>query len=151
MNPRPDTISGEVGVISALHHGQATAVFDRHAACGKCHACGLMAENASKVQITLPAPAGAKVGDSVTMIMESGYFFGSLMLTYGLPCLMLIAGVVLGFLLWGEEGQTAAALLGLGMTAVSYCLLRIFDRRLSHWRRGRLKLILTDTMEDTHD
>ena len=133
-------LADEIGQVVALREGKATVTFDRKSACARCGACGMFADNQKKVAITLPAPKGVQVGDSVRLVMDSRYYMVSLALLYGLPCAALFLGVVLGFLLWGEEGQLYAALLGLGLTVAAYLAVKSQDKRLRVWRNGRLRL-----------
>lgn len=133
-------LNDEIGQVVALEDGRATVIFDRKSACARCKACGMFAENQKKVTITLNAPRGVAVGDWVRLVMDSRYYLLSLALLYGLPCVALVAGVALGFALWGEAGQPGAAGLGLGLTVAVYLLVRGQDKRLARWRRGKLAL-----------
>ena len=133
-------LADEIGQVVALREGKATVTFDRKSACARCGACGMFADNQKKVAITLPAPKGVQVGDSVRLVMDSRYYMVSLALLYGLPCIALFLGVVLGFVLWGEEKQLYAALLGLGLTVAAYLAVKSQDKRLRVWRNGRLRL-----------
>ena len=133
-------LADEIGQVVARREGKATVTFDRKSACARCGACGMFADNQKKVAITLPAPKGVQVGDSVRLVMDSRYYMVSLALLYGLPCIALFLGVVLGFVLWGEEGQLYAALLGLGLTVAAYLAVKSQDKRLRVWRNGRLRL-----------
>ena len=134
------SLNDEIGEVVALNGGQATVTFDRKSACARCKACGMFADNQKKVAITLPAPRGVKVGDEVRLVMDRSYYTVSLTLLYALPCAALILGVALGFVLWGEAGQQYAALLGLALTALSYLVIRLMDKRLKAWRKGKLTL-----------
>lgn len=133
-------LNDEIGQVVALEGGRATVIFDRKSACARCKACGMFAENQKKVAITLAAPRGVTVGDSVRLVMDSRYYLLSLALLYGLPCVALVGGVALGFALWGEAGQLGAAGLGLCLTVAVYLAVRTQDKRLARWRRGKLAL-----------
>jgi len=140
MTADQQSLNDEIGEVVAIREGKATVTFDRKSACARCKACGMFADNQKKVAITLPAPKGVQVGDQVRLIMDSRYYMVSLALLYGLPCIALILGVIIGFLLWGEAGQLYAALLGLGLTVAVYLAVRSQDKRLQAWRRGKLAL-----------
>ena len=119
----------ELGQVVDIRGGKAYVKFTRSAACGRCQACGMLSTQ-NEIVIEVPNEMDASVGDMVAVSIRSKKALSASALAYLFPLVMLIAGVVLGWLLgsvWGvfAEPQMPAALFGLGFAALSFVLLKI--------------------------
>ena len=119
----------EYGEVTAVKGGVAHVKFMRSSACGRCQACGMLSnQNEITVQVDneLNAVVGAQVGVSIRIKKA----LGASALAYVFPLVMLVLGVVLGWLLsgvWGLFANTdmTMALCGLGFALLSFVLLKI--------------------------
>lgn len=118
------------GKVVESKHGMLKVCFDRPEACQHCNAC-----SGQKHHTLAKIPGNAPVGSFVTVDMPQGQVFKASVLAYVVPMVLLILGILLGLTLLKSEA--AAALLGIGMMAVSYLLLRWIEKRLGKdpaWR-----------------
>lgn len=119
----------ELGQVVDIRGGKAYVKFTRTSACGRCQACGMLSTQ-NEIVIEVPNEMDASVGDMVAVSIRSKKALSASALAYLFPLVMLIVGVVLGWLLgsvWGvfAEPQMPAALFGLGFAALSFVLLKI--------------------------
>ena len=106
------------GVVEKVEGKRAMVMVDK-TNCGKCQACGLLANNkVERIEYDVPNRLGARPGDLVTLRIASGKIFHAYLIVFGLPVLAMIAGYLLG-------AYAAAPLLGTGVegTGVVFTLL----------------------------
>lgn len=91
--------------------------------CGRCHekgGCGGQSLTqmfcSGHKTYRVDNPAGAGVGDSVTVAISAGSVRRTANLAYGLPLLATIAGAVLGMSLSGDIGAMVGALCSLALS-----------------------------------
>ena len=130
----------EIGVVRSVAGGLATVEFERSSACGKCGACGLLSGASNRMVTTAAAPPGVQVGDQVRMVMSDSFFYLSTVLLYGVPLAALVLGVALGSLLFGPDRPIFPALIGLGLAAACYAILRLCDPWFKKLRQGKMRL-----------
>lgn len=119
----------EYGEVVKIKNNQADVKFMRSAACGGCHACGMLA-NQNEIVVTVENELNAEVGDRVAVSIRIGKALGASALAYVFPLLMLILGVALGWLLSSvyhvfDNSDMTMALFGLGFALLSFVLLKI--------------------------
>ena len=81
------------GVVINLNDDVAKVVLRRHAACGDCGACQMGEENMN-VEVDALNKLFAKVGDSVTIDMETPNVLRASFIAYGIPLFVLVLAVV---------------------------------------------------------
>lgn len=77
-------------------------------------------------------PIGVRVGDRVQVEVPGGALLKASILVYGLPLLLLLAGVILGMLIWPEGRPMRdlwSFLLGVGLAAAALPWIRHMVRR----------------------
>jgi sigma-E factor negative regulatory protein RseC len=119
----------ELGQVVDIRGGKAYVKFTRSSACGRCQACGMLSTQ-NEIVIEVPNELGASAGDMVAVSIRSQKALGASALAYVFPLVMLVGGVILGWLLgsvWGvfADPEMPAALFGLGFSALSFLLLKI--------------------------
>ena len=124
------------GVVKAVNGEMLTVVFERHEACGDCHACMHGSTDCAKHTVKLRGKAN--VGDRVVVEMDDSQVMAASATAYLIPFAGLAAGLGLGYLLGGVitaiNGELLMALTGVAGTAVAYLIMRALDPKLS---RGR--------------
>lgn len=119
----------EYGKVTEINGSVAHVKFTRTSACGRCHACGMLS-NQNEITVQVENELGAAVGDQVAVSIRVRKAMGASALAYVFPLIMLLLGVLLGWLLssvWGlfANIEMTMALCGLGLTLVSFVLLKI--------------------------
>ena len=130
----------EYGEVTAVQGGVAYVKFTRTSACGRCHACGMLA-NQNDITIQVVNELDAAVGDQVGVSIRIKKALGASALAYVFPLFMLMLGVLLGWLLsgvWGVFANTdmTMALMGLGFALFSFVLLKsaapLYNKKVSN-------------------
>jgi sigma-E factor negative regulatory protein RseC len=93
-------------------------------------------EDRRHMRIEAKNTVGAAVGDRVTLVSRPGRLLLALFLLYGLPLVGLVVGALTGVLLGsyfglGVEPDLLAALLGVGLMAGFFFLVRVGRRAVS--------------------
>lgn len=139
----------EVGEVVRTKGDMAVVRLKRSSACRHCGACGLGA-GSDDMLLTLPNTLNAKPGDLVELSLGSGQLLKASAITYLIPLIALIVGVIVGYML-GEhmavDQQLAGAIMGLVFTAAAFGIIRALDpvfRRSSHFI-PRMVSILTNS------
>ena len=130
----------EYGEVTAVQGSMAHVKFVRTSACGRCHACGMLA-NQNDITIQVVNELDAAVGDQVGVSIRIKKALGASALAYVFPLFMLMLGVLLGWLLsgvWGVFANTdmTMALMGLGFALFSFVLLKsaapLYNKKVSN-------------------
>ena len=103
--------------------------FTRSAACGRCHACGMLSTQ-NEIVILVENELGAQVGEHVAVSIRIRKALSASAIAYLFPLLMLVIGVLLGWLLsarWHvfKVPDVTMALFGLGFALLAFVLLKI--------------------------
>ncbi len=86
------------GVVTAVNGDTLTVAFERHEACGDCHACMHGSENCAKHTVNLKGTA--QVGDIIEVEMDDSHVMEASALAYMLPLAGFIVGLAAG---WGLQ------------------------------------------------
>lgn len=111
------------GRVVATEEGQVSVCFERPEACARCGACA-----GGKHHTVVRVPGQAPVGSWVDVEMPDHQVVKASALAYVLPLLALLAGVLVGSLLF--ESEALWALAGLIFMGLSWAALRLIDRRM---------------------
>ena len=118
------------GIVKAVNGEMLTIEFERHEACGDCHACMHGSTNCAKHTITLRGKAD--VGDEIVVEMDESHVMAASATAYLIP----FAGFMVGLLGSYAAGlsEPLMALCAVGGTAIAYAVMRVLDPRLSKGR-----------------
>lgn len=97
--------------------------------CGLCHS-----EGTYNFYLDALDNCNAKVGETVVIEIERKKYYKALFLIYGLPLILFIIGVILGYLFNPKihfDPQLFGLILGFLLMALGYILVRFLDRKLS--------------------
>ena len=119
----------EYGEVTEIKGSVAHVKFMRTSACGRCHACGMLS-NQNEITVQVENELNAAVGDKVAVSIRIKRALGASAIAYVFPLIMLVLGVLMGWLLsdvWGVFANTdmTMALCGVGLAVLSFVLLKI--------------------------
>lgn len=139
----------EIGIVKKVKGKNARVVIEQHAACGDCHKCEVSSDK--RVMATdAKNEANAKVGDAVAVEMEFNNFMHATWIAYGIPCIMFLVGCFLGFYLapsFGLDQTYTSFFTGLILTALSYVIIHIFDRR-GAFKGKKFEPVITEVLSE---
>jgi len=110
----------EIGTVTQVDHGVASVAISATACCGRCGAC--TDSGANHRVLTTEAPAGISKGDRVVVEVGPRSIAWAVVLTFVLPMIGLVAGVMLGQSYpWERLGKDlSSALFGFGLLGVGF-------------------------------
>ncbi len=116
------------GIVEKVEGKRAIVMVDK-TNCGKCQACGMLANNKlERVEYDVPNRLGASPGDHVTLRIASGKIFHAYLIVFGLPVVAMVLGYLLGayaiapLLNTGMEGTGVILTLFAGAATFLGCL-----------------------------
>lgn len=119
----------EYGRVTGVKNNIAYVKFIRTSACGKCQACGMLA-NQNEIVVEVPNELGAEIGQRVAVSIKMRKAIKASIIAYVFPLIMLILGVLLGWLLtnvWQvfENADVTMAITSIIFVLLSFLLLKI--------------------------
>ena len=137
------------GVVTEVNGDTLTVAFERHEACGDCHACMHGSENCAKHTVKLKGRAN--VGDVIEVEMDDSHVMEASALAYMLPLAGFIIGLAAGWLISkgmnGRSGELMMALFAVIGTAAAYFIMRALDPKLSKGRWEQKIISITPAEE----
>ena len=118
------------GIVKEVNGEMLTVVFERHEACGDCHACHLGSTNCAKHTITIKGKAD--VGDEIVVEMDESHIMAASATAYMIPFAGFMLGLFLSYALGASE--PVMALCAVAGTAAAYLVMRVLDPVLSKGR-----------------
>lgn len=122
------------GIVVEKSADKAIVSIVRHSACAGCGACG-MASESSKVKIEAINTADANVGELVSIDMKNPNLLKAAFIAYGIPLLVLIAGVLsvgpgLNAIGYRGDSEIAAGVVSLLLTGAAYLIIRKNEEKI---------------------
>lgn len=91
-----EEVKGEVGEVIGIEDGRLVVRLQRMEACAKCRACTAGIEDKEMI-IKAINDCNGKIGDKVTIALDSSDFYKATLIMYGIPFIMFLAGVFGGY------------------------------------------------------
>ena len=117
------------GVVTEVSGEMLTAVFERHEACGDCHAC--MHGSTDCAKHTVKIRGEAQIGDIVEVEMDDSHVVAASALAYMIPFAGFMLGILGGWALSGVitalNSELIMAMCAVVGTALAYVIMRILD------------------------
>jgi sigma-E factor negative regulatory protein RseC len=118
----------------------------RSEACEECSSRGMCHTLGGGKEMEVPAvnPVAARVGDRVTVKLDTSPFLKATFLVYMFPILMLIAGAAAGewiSAVWAVDSPLPSALLAFGSLAVGLVVMRTVAGRLAKKNEYRPRIV----------
>ena len=124
------------GVVKEVQGEELVVVFDRHEACGDCHACMHGSEDCAKHTIKIKGKA--EVGDIIEVEMDDSHVIAATAMAYMIPfaglMLGLFGGWALSKVITAINGELIMAMSAVVGTAFAYVVMRILDPIFSKGR-----------------
>ena len=118
------------GIVKEVNGEMITVVFERHEACGDCHACHMGSENCAKHTITIKGKAD--VGDEIVVEMDESHVMAASATAYMIPFAGFMIGLLGAYAL--DLSEPMMALCAVAGTAAAYLVMRALDPILSKGR-----------------
>ena len=118
------------GIVKEVNGDMLTVVFERHEACGDCHACHMGSTDCAKHTITIKGKAD--VGDEIVVEMDESHVMAASATAYMIPFAGFMIGLVGSYALGMSE--PVMALCAVAGTALAYVVMRALDPILSKGR-----------------
>lgn len=140
MDTNKKLIEGHsLGVVKEIKNGKVTVIFSRTSACGDCHACGLM-KGTGEMYLEFDYEEDVQVGDRVGIYVDGSFFLVSTLLLYGIPLIVLLAGIGVSSIFFNEGNeQLIAAGIGIALCIASYFVLKGFDSYFEKIKKKYMK------------
>ena len=118
------------GIVKEVNGEMLTVEFERHEACGDCHACMHGSTDCAKHTITIKGQAD--VGDEIVVEMDESHVMAASATAYMIPLAGFMIGILGSYTLGLSE--PVMALCAVAGTAVAYVIMRVLDPHLSKGR-----------------
>ena len=118
------------GVVTKVEGDMLTIVFERHEACGDCHACSMGSTNCAKHTIKIRGKA--EVGDQIVVEMDESHVMAASATAYLIPFVGFMLGLLGGYA--AGLSEPLMALCAIAGTAAAYLIMRALDPYLSKGR-----------------
>ena len=120
------------GVVESIADNLIRVGFASEAACSSCHARGAcsVSEVDSKFVEVKDAESNWEIGESVIILLERKLGFKALWLGYVLPLLVMVGGMVITYIITGNDG--ISGLVAIGVLIPYYSLLYFFRSALQN-------------------
>lgn len=118
----------ENGIVIEAGEGKAKVKIIMSESCEECSAkilCKPTDENSKVLEVL--DPFGVRQGDEVTINIEGSDLVKASLKLYGVPLLLLVAGIILGLTLFNNN-ELLSFLLGAGITVIYYFLIFILSK-----------------------
>lgn len=118
------------GIVKEVSGEMLTVVFERHEACGDCHACMHGSTDCAKHTITIKGKA--EVGDEIVVEMDESHVMMASATAYMIPFAGFMLGLFSSYVL--DASEPVMALCAVAGTAAAYLVMRVLDPVLSKGR-----------------
>ena len=118
------------GIVKEVNGEMLTVVFERHEACGDCHACSMGSTNCAKHTIKIRGKA--EVGDQIVVEMDESHVMAASATAYLIPFVGFMLGLLGGYA--AGLSEPLMALCAIAGTAAAYLIMRALDPYLSKGR-----------------
>lgn len=134
----------EHGLVIDTDDGTARVSLDRSADCAKCNTCCIGKDRNMIAEVD--NTVDAKKGDHVVVEVSDRQAMKAMLLTLGLPLLVLVVGAVvfsslaqsMGF---GDSGEIIGGLAGLVLMVLAFIGVRRYDQRIGKQRNSNMKIV----------
>ena len=138
------------GVVKEVLGEELIVVFERHEACGDCHACMHGSEDCAKHTVRIKGKA--EVGDLVEVEMDDSHVVAATAVAYMIPfagmMLGLLGGWALSKVITAINGELVMAMCAVVGTALAYVVMRILDPIFSKGRWEQKIISVTKPEEE---
>lgn len=115
----------EEGIVKSSIDGMAEIIISNSAHCEECSAKIYCKPNSSKDRIVIVSDKlGLRPGDFVLISISGQKIFQTSLFLYGLPIIILILGLIIGFNIFNTQKELFSTVLAIALLAVYFLLIR---------------------------
>ena len=120
----------EDGIVKESKNGIATIVISNSDHCEECTA-KLYCKPGSSVErsLTVKDPFGVNPGDKVRVSVSGSKILSASFLLYGIPLILLLAGIFIGLQIFSSNAELFATLLSLGLISIYVAASSIYSKK----------------------
>lgn len=120
----------EEGIVKEAHDGIAEIVISDSEHCQECSAKIYCKPGSSNERcLTVNDPFGVHPGDNVRVTIKGSKILSVSFMIYGVPLLLLLAGIFIGMNLFNNNQEIYSSLLGIGMVAFYVAGILTFSKK----------------------
>ena len=138
------------GIVTKVEGEMLTVAFERHEACGDCHACMHGSSNCAKHTVKLRGKAD--VGDEIVVELDDSRVMEASATAYLIPFAGMMLGLLAGWWLGGRQSAINAELVtaagAIAGTTVAYVVMKLLDPVLSKGRWEQKIISVTKPKEE---
>lgn len=109
----------EEGIVKLSKNGIAEVVISSSSSCEECSAkIYCKPGNSSERTLIARDPFGAKAGDKVRVVIKGSKILSASFLLYGIPLILLLIGIFVGYYLFSENKELYSSLFGIALVFV---------------------------------
>lgn len=142
----------EEGIVTGIKSGIATIIVSSKDVCHECSAkLFCISKENDKRHLNAADSIGVKVGDRVMVSLGGKYLFNAAVLLYGIPLLLIISGILLGYFLFDKDTEIYSALLGALLTGFYYLALHGISQKEKSSKKFLPKIVSVEDVNHPHD
>ena len=138
---------GEIGEVVEILEDKVRIKLQRTEACAKCKACSV-GLTGKEMLIIADNICKARIGDKVEIALEEVRFIQAVLIMYGIPFVMLLIGVLVGYFGAVHYNIGYPELIGLGLgfvlVIISYLWIKSMER---HWKKAKFTPVAKKIVE----
>lgn len=120
----------EEGIVKESKNGLATIINSDSDNCGECSAkIYCKPGNSNKRSLTVKDPFRVHIGDKVKVSIKGSYILRISFLIYGIPLILLLAGIFLGMQLFHTNKELFSTLFAVGLVSIYSSIIHFKDKR----------------------
>ena len=139
---------GEIGQVVECDGEFVKIRMERQKACEKCRACA-PSVNGKHMYLFAQNACDAGVGDWVSIDLDGGFFLRAMLIMYGLPLVMMLAGFGLGLgfahILSLPLGEIIGFAAGIALAALTYFVINKLQHRIDRAKHAPVAMRKIDT------
>ncbi len=135
----------EEGIVKESKDGIATVVISKSDNCEECTAKLYCKPGNTKQRIlTVNDPLGVNVGDSVKVSIKGSQILRVSFLIYGIPLILILAGLFLGMQVFQINKELFSTLLALGLVLAYTSIILFVDKKKKHNVRSYPQIVFVN-------
>jgi sigma-E factor negative regulatory protein RseC len=124
----------EEGIVVGIKKDKVLVKPERSERCEGCSTAYCVSDESGNLIIEASDPVGAQMGQRIRIAIRERALIGYSFLLYGVPVISLLVGAFGGTLLgmrlgWGQGAEILGVLVGIGLTAASFILVKQYIRK----------------------
>jgi sigma-E factor negative regulatory protein RseC len=132
----------EEGIVSEIKNSVATVMLANKESCNECSAklfCNPKGEDIRG--LSAADPIGVNVGDRVIVSLGGEHLLTAALLLYGVPLVILIAGILTGYYLFEKNTELHSTFLGASLTGLYYLVIHSCSRKENRGKKFLPKIV----------